>query len=235
MSAQRASDGSRKRNMSLGVLLALTVFIAVCAAYSSYKHGVEFALRYGGDSGTAWIWPLTVDGMLTAGTVVLWMTRQTGKGHGRWAAWATFSIGIALSLSANITAAPHLTMFAIMVTGCPPVALLALIELLNYVLTHHAETVTENPNETRRQPNDTELMPATQLSATSLDPRPPSKPTVEQKMWAYYMTERSKGRTPTGAELDRVFSTNNYGRGVLRKWRDDGRIPELHEQRSVGL
>ncbi len=23
-------------------------------------------------------------------------------------------------------------------------------------------------------------------------------------MWAYYVTERSKGRTPTGAELDRI-------------------------------
>lgn len=42
--------------------VALTVFIAVSAAYSSYKHGVQFALRYGGDPGTAWIWPLIVDG-----------------------------------------------------------------------------------------------------------------------------------------------------------------------------
>jgi hypothetical protein len=43
-------------------------------------------------------------------------------------------------------------------------------------------------------------------------------------MWAYYVTERAKGHAPTGAELDRVFSTNNYGRGVLRKWRDEGRV-----------
>ncbi len=33
-------------------------------------------------------------------------------------------------------------------------------------------------------------------------------------MWAYYVAERSKGRTPTGAELDRIAGTNNYGRRV---------------------
>jgi hypothetical protein len=57
------------------------------------------------------------------------------------------------------------------------------------------------------------------------DPHPHPEPTAEQKMWAYWMTQRSNGRTPTGSELDRVFSTNNYGRGVLRKWRVEGRIP----------
>jgi len=42
--------------------------------------------------------------------------------------------------------------------------------------------------------------------------RPPEEPTAEERMWAYYMTEWSVGRTPTGAELDRIAGTNNYGR-----------------------
>lgn len=226
MSAPGKAEQSRRRNLALWVLVALTTFIAVGAAYSSYKHGVEFALRYGGDPGTAWIWPLIVDGMLTAGTVVLWTTRHAGKGRGRWAAWVTFGLGIALSLCANVTAAPELSLFAVMVTGCPPVALLALIELLNHVLTHHhTETTTEKINESNPRTNETDVLPATRLSAVSGDSRPRPEPTAEQKMWAYYVTERAKGRAPTGAELDRVFSTNNYGRGVLRRWRDDGRIP----------
>lgn len=41
-------------------------------------------------------------------------------------------------------------------------------------------------------------------------------------MWAYYVTERAKSRTPTGAELDRIAGTNNYGRKVLRRWRQAG-------------
>jgi hypothetical protein len=45
-------------------------------------------------------------------------------------------------------------------------------------------------------------------------------------MWAYCVTERSKGRTPTGAELDRIARTNNDGRRVLRRWKNAGRITD---------
>ena len=46
-------------------------------------------------------------------------------------------------------------------------------------------------------------------------------------MWAYYQRERAQGRTPTGAELDRVAGTNNYGRAVLARWRRTGQIPQV--------
>jgi hypothetical protein len=55
MSKPRATQPGRPLNVGLWVLVALTAFIAVGAAYSSYTHGVAFALRYGGDPGTAWI------------------------------------------------------------------------------------------------------------------------------------------------------------------------------------
>jgi hypothetical protein len=44
-------------------------------------------------------------------------------------------------------------------------------------------------------------------------------------MWAHFQTQHKAGRTPSGAELDRVAGTNNYGRAVLARWRDTGRIP----------
>jgi hypothetical protein len=44
-------------------------------------------------------------------------------------------------------------------------------------------------------------------------------------MWAHYQRERAAGRTPTGAELDRIAGTNNYGRAVLARWRRTGRTP----------
>jgi hypothetical protein len=106
---------------------------------------VAFALRYGGDAATATIWPLIVDGILTSGTVVLWMTRHSGKRRGRWAAWLTFGVGRAENVGA--------------------------------------------------------------LGGGE-----------------------GEGRTPTDSELDRVFSTNNYGRGVLRRWRQEGRIPPTSNQ-----
>jgi hypothetical protein len=51
-------------------------------------------------------------------------------------------------------------------------------------------------------------------------------------MWAHYQRERAAGRTPTGAELDRVAGTNSYGRGVLARWRRDGRLDEF-DRRTV--
>lgn len=45
-------------------------------------------------------------------------------------------------------------------------------------------------------------------------------------MRAYYVTERSKGRAPTGTELDRIAGTNNYGRRLLRQWRRQSRITD---------
>lgn len=52
-------------------------------------------------------------------------------------------------------------------------------------------------------------------------------------MWVYYRRERSRGRTPTGAELDRVAGTNNYGRKVLRRWQAEGPpMAKLAEQQT---
>jgi hypothetical protein len=62
------------------------------------------------------------------------------------------------------------------------------------------------------------------LAAVSDESCPPAEPTPEQRMWAYYVIERAKSRTPTGSELDRMAGTNNYGRQVLRQWKSQGHV-----------
>jgi hypothetical protein len=52
-----------------------------------------------------------------------------------------------------------------------------------------------------------------------------SRGDAHRAMWAHYQAERAAGRTPTGAELDRVAGTRDYGRAVLARWRRTGRIP----------
>ncbi len=62
-----------------------------------------------------------------------------------------------------------------------------------------------------------------------------AEPTAQEIMWAHFQREQTRGRTPTGAELDRVAGTNNYGRTVLRQWRTEGRIPPAdQDQRTRG-
>jgi hypothetical protein len=52
------------RDRSLHVQCACTLLVAIGAAYVSYRHGRDFALRYGADETTAALWPLIVDGLV---------------------------------------------------------------------------------------------------------------------------------------------------------------------------
>ena len=59
--------------------------------------------------------------------------------------------------------------------------------------------------------------------------------TAQEVMWAYVLREQPRGRIPTGAELDRVAGTNNYGRTVLHQWHEQGRLPAADQPNGVPL
>ncbi|MEY7974641.1 DUF2637 domain-containing protein [Saccharomonospora xinjiangensis] len=218
-----SATATPRRDRALWVQCACTALVALGAAYASYRHGREFALRFGADEATAAIWPLIVDGILTTATVELWKTTGHRAG-GRWAAWVSFAFGICLSLCANVAAAPELSVFAVAVAACPPLALLLAVELLNRALKRHrAETANET---TETGETGDETAPVVRLAVVPDESRSSAEPTAEQRMWVYYVTERAKSRTPTGAELDRIAGTNNYGRRLLREWRRQGRITD---------
>ncbi|MBF6066047.1 DUF2637 domain-containing protein [Nocardia terpenica] len=219
-----------RRNRALWLQCACVTLVCVGAAYASYRHGREFAFRFGADETTAAIWPLIVDGLMMTATVELWQTNPAGHGRagrGHRSAWLAFLFGITLSLCANIAAAPVLNVFAVAVAACPPLALLLSVELLYRALQRHrAETGGAPASETSETAHPRET------AAVSEAARPETgSMTAEQKMWTYYQSERAKGRTPTGAELDRIAGTNNYGRRVPRRWR----VPRDTAWRGVEL
>jgi len=216
---------STHQDRSLWVQCACTALVALGAAYASYRHGQEFALRFGADQTTAAIWPLIVDGLLTMATVELWKTTHGRPATGRWTAWLAFAFGIVLSLCANIASAPDLSAFAIAVAACPPLALLLAVELLNRALKRRRAEIAAETDKMEEHKGETDQV--VHLAVVSDSARTPSEPTAEQRMWAYYVTERSKGRTPTGAELDRVAGTNNYGRRLLRRWNNTAQDSQL--------
>ncbi len=134
-------DGqAARRSRALWVQCACVALVCLGAAFASYRHGLEFAYRFGADEITAAIWPLIVDGMMMAATVELWQTGPSGYAHGgggQRTAWLAFLFGITLSLCANIAAAPVLNVFSVAVAACPPLALLLSVELLYRALKRH--------------------------------------------------------------------------------------------------
>jgi hypothetical protein len=237
---EAARSWSRDREMWLRRGCALIV--AAVAAYGSYEHQRDFALHGGADPVTAGLWPLSVDGLLLLATVGLLKSSQHTSRRVQLAVWLSFLLGIAVSLAANIAAAPTLAWQPVLVAGWPPVALLLAAELL----THHPqppkqadtdpaapmqESNPETAKETEPVISPRKLAPKTSHAAT---PKRGAKPAAEQVMWEHFAHEQARGHTPTGAELDRIAGTNNYGRTVLRRWRQQGRIPSTNPDRRNG-
>jgi hypothetical protein len=212
-----------------------TMAVAGVAAYASYQHQRDFALAGGAHLTTARLWPFSVDGLLVLSTAgLLRDARRTSK-RARTFLWAAFAAGIIVSLAANIATAPSMSWAPILVAGWPPVALLLAVELLGH--RHHRatadqareperdresqpETTTENATEREsRSETGAQVKKVITLAGSRL-----SRHTAEEVMWEHYQHAVSAGLSaPTGAELDAVAHTNNYGRAVLRKWRRSGR------------
>lgn len=205
--------------------------VATVAAYASYQHQRGFALAGGADLITAGLWPLSVDGLLVLSTAGLLRDSRRVSVRARYALRAAFAAGIVVSLAANIATAPSMAWAPILVAGWPPVALLLAVELLGHRRqrddTDQAETEREPGRDSETKPTETRIKPdetKTREKVITLAESRLSRRTAEQVMWNHYQHRVSAGLSaPTGAELDRVARTNNYGRAVLRKWRRNGR------------
>lgn len=212
-----------------------TVLVAAVAAYASYQHQQSFAVHGGADDTTARLWPLSVDGLLVLATAGLLRDGRRMTTRARYALRAAFAIGIIVSLAANIATAPAMTWAPILVAGWPPVALLLAVELLGNRRAHERETDTSAepnrtgaPGETARDAQRDSARDGESAKVIALAPSRWSRRTAENAMWDYYRRTVAAGLpAPTGAELDRITGTNNYGRAVLRRWQRQGRISRL--------
>ncbi|MEV0220416.1 DUF2637 domain-containing protein [Streptomyces sp. NPDC050704] len=124
------TGGGRGVDLDAWVRSLCALVVAGVAAYASYVHQREFALQGGADEVSASLWPLSVDGLLLLATVGLLKPSGAGTRRARGAVWSAFLLGIAVSLAANIAAAPALEWKPVLVAGWPPVALLLSVELL---------------------------------------------------------------------------------------------------------
>lgn len=120
-------------------LLAVGVVSAVGApaAVASYRHARDVVASTGDTVMAPWL-PLSVDGLLVAALVVIWVRRRRGERAG-WGPWGAFLFGMVVTILANLAAVTVPSVKAYAVALFPPLAFAITLELVALVA-HRAPT-----------------------------------------------------------------------------------------------
>ncbi len=176
------------RNVSAGM-------VAVIAAWSSYSHMTEVALKFGERPEVAYVLPFSVDGLMVVASVTMVDDKKDGR-RPRTSARAAFLVGVLASVGANIAAA-HPDLGARIVAGWPALALLLVVEMLSR----------SGKSESVRDESSLAVQPvpdSPRLSSDVPDRSPVGPESAETKvktMTRVFHEVRAAGRTPDHREL----------------------------------
>lgn len=102
--------------------------VGVPAAVASYRHAHDVIALNGDPVMAPWL-PLSVDGMLVAALVVIWVRRHRGDRAGVFP-WLAFGFGMVVTILANLAAVAEPKPEAVAVALFPPLALAITLELV---------------------------------------------------------------------------------------------------------
>jgi hypothetical protein len=124
-----------------GITTAAVVVVAVVAGVASYDHQRALA-ELAGEGWRSLLFPLSVDGLLTAATMLMLARRRAGQRAGALT-WVALTLGVSASVAGNVIGAdPTLidpVLVGRLVAAWPPVALFLSLELLMRQLGIHSE------------------------------------------------------------------------------------------------
>lgn len=118
--------------------------VAGVAGFSSYSHIVEVARRAGEHPAVAAVLPLSIDGLIVAGTMAMVADKRADL-KPRLSARVALAVGVVATLAANIASAQP-TLTARLVAAVPAMAFLITVEVLARV---GRKTDTEKPTDTQ--------------------------------------------------------------------------------------
>lgn len=191
--------------------------VVIIAAAISYDHIRLTA----GDHWWAWFIPLSIDGLMVAGSATLWTQRRDGQ-RGSALAWAAVVGGLGMSLWANAAQAdPGLTAFALSIW--PALALAIGFELL--VIASRPEPVPEPKTDPVPEPA-TPKRPAEPREAPARGSAgiPPSSvravgSSIAARARAWIYAELDAGRDPSPADVDNALGLTGNARCGSRELR----------------
>ena len=107
--------------------------VALVAAFVSYRHALTVVRAHGESGALALAYPLTIDGMIYASSMVLLNAARRGLDR-PWLAYAALGMGIAATLAANVAAGLAYGPVGALVAAWPAPALVISYELLMLVI-----------------------------------------------------------------------------------------------------
>jgi len=175
----------------------------------------------------AWLFPIAVDAYAATATRV-WLRSGTSKGTRDWAR-ANALAAIAASMAGNavyhVDPSSARAWVVVAVAAVPPLMLGAVVHTAVLVsadrsrTTARAEARTQSRPQSRPEARHAVPDPAPTSPGRRLELVPAGRGGAERAMREHYDRERAAGRTPTGADLDRVGGTKDgYGRKLIRRW-----------------
>lgn len=111
------------------ITIAAVAAVGLAAAVLSYRHQFDLAANHGESAVTAKLLPISIDGLLVAGSLAVLDASRRDTGHA-WPARMTVGLGVAMTMWANIVHGLGFGWAGIVLSGWPPVALMAAIEVL---------------------------------------------------------------------------------------------------------
>jgi hypothetical protein len=212
----------------LGATVAVVAVVATIAGAISYGHMHDWASANGEPSWRALLFPLSVDGLLIAASVVL-LADSRAKRPADKLAYVLVVVASLVSVTANVAHDWVSRIAEISIAGWPPLALVGSYELLMRLL-RRLQMVTETPASEKAgaaEPDSAEVAIAAQPDKSAprkraaSKPRPARKarPSREPEAREWWERERAEGREPSGAEVARSVGVDgSLGRRWLREW-----------------
>lgn len=130
------------KGLRWATVIAVSV-VGLVAAVMSFRHQFDLALGHGESPLTARLLPLSVDGLLMAGTLAVLDASRKGSGA-RWAR-LTVASGIAMTIWANVYHGLAWGVPGVLVSAWPPVALILCVEVLAGMLRNTAPAAVVQP------------------------------------------------------------------------------------------
>lgn len=113
--------------------ITAVAIVAIVAGWVSYRHALQVVSEHGETGWLARAYPLTIDGLIVAASMVL-LTAARQRARAHWLAYGALAVGITATIAVNVAAGLAYGAVGAVIAAWPAPALVISFELLMIVV-----------------------------------------------------------------------------------------------------